>query len=94
MYVVRIDCDDARKFQAFSKLRDARIFAREAREAREAGESEDLDEMPVLFEVPDTNDAEIAVMAVRDGMGIPVIEPEPDAAVILASMGLGTGLRI
>ncbi|KTR03188.1 hypothetical protein NS365_19300 [Aureimonas ureilytica] len=88
MYVVRIDCDDARKFQAFSKLRDARIFA------REAGDSEDLEEMPVLFEVPDTNDAEIAVMAVRDGMGVPVIEPEPDAAVILASMGLGTGLRI
>ena len=88
MYVVRIDCDDARKFQAFSKLRDARIFAREAAEA------EELFDMPVMFDVPDTDDAEIAVMAVRDGMGIPVIEPEPDAAVILASMGLGTGLRI
>ncbi|ALN72045.1 MULTISPECIES: hypothetical protein [unclassified Aureimonas] len=88
MYVVRIDCEDARKFQVFTKLRDARVFA------REAGEGEGVEDAPVIFEVPGTEDAEIAVMAVRDGMGLPVIEPEPDAAVILASMGLGTGLRI
>ncbi|WP_019996025.1 hypothetical protein [Aureimonas ureilytica] len=88
MYVVRIDCEDARKFQAFSKLRDARSFA------REAFDQEGVEDAPSIFEVADTNDAEIAVIAVRDGLGVPVIEPEPDAAVILASMGLGTGLRI
>jgi hypothetical protein len=33
-------------------------------------------------------------MAVRDGLATPVVGPEPDSAVMLASMGLGTGLRI
>jgi hypothetical protein len=88
MYVVRIDFEDARRFQVFHKLRDARVFA------REAGEDETVTDVPLIFEVADTQDAEIAVMAVRDGLALPVIEPEPDAAVILASMGLGTGLRI
>ena len=48
----------------------------------------------VRVAVPDTDDAEIAVMAVRDGLATPVVGPEPDSAVMLASMGLGTGLRI
>lgn len=88
MYVVRIDCEDARKFQAFAKLRDARSFA------REAFDGEGVEDAPMIFEVADTDDAEIAVIAVRDGLGIPVSDTDADPALILASMGLGTGLRI
>ncbi len=88
MYVVRIDTEEARKFLAFTRLREARGFVRELAFADEASD------FAPIFEVPDTQDAEIAVMAVRDGLGIPVLDAEPDAAVILASMGLGTGLRI
>ena len=88
MFVVRMDTDDARTFRAFRQLRDARFYMREA-ERLDAG-----DDLIELFDVPDTDDAEIAVMAVRDGLATPIVGPEPDSAVMLASMGLGTGLRI
>ncbi|KQQ90335.1 hypothetical protein [Aureimonas sp. Leaf324] len=89
MFVVRMDYEDVRKFQAFRSVVDARAHARRCRQ------EDDLGEVGIrIFDVPDTTDAEIAVMAVRDGLGIPVGEAEPDAALILASMGLGTGLRI
>ena len=89
MFVVRMDYEDVRKFQAFRSVVDARTHARRCR---------DEDDLPAenvrLFDVPDTVDAEIAVMAVRDGLGIPVTETDADPGLILASMGLGTGLRI
>lgn len=88
MFVVRMDHEDVRKFRAFPRIGDARTYVR-----RHAG-GDDAPEAFQIFEVPDTSDAEIAVVAVRDGLAIPVMDPEPDTAVILASMGLGTGLRI
>ncbi|WP_062210249.1 hypothetical protein [Aureimonas sp. AU12] len=88
MFVVRIDGGDAREFRAFRRVREARSYVREAQLAA-YGESDTL-----IFDVADTDDAEIAVIAVRDGLGVPVPDMEPDAAVMLASMGLGTGLRI
>ncbi|WP_182083880.1 hypothetical protein [Aureimonas sp. ME7] len=88
MFVVRLDQDGIRRFQAFRHLADAKAHAR-----RQDGE--DLEPGAVaLYDVPDTNDAEIAVIAVRDGLAVPVLDAEPDPAVLLASMGLGTGLRI
>ncbi|RIX97942.1 hypothetical protein D3218_17820 [Aureimonas flava] len=89
MFVVRMDYEDVRKFQAFRSVVDARSHARRCRD------QDDLASESVrIFDVPDTVDAEIAVMAVRDGLGIPVVDTEADPAMILASMGLGTGLRI
>lgn len=86
MFVVRMNTDGIREFTVFCNVRDARFHVRH----------QDLDETTEIeiFEVRDTNDAEIAVTAVRDGLGKLVPEQEPDTAMILASMGLGTGLRI
>jgi len=86
MFVVRMNTDGIREFTVFRSVRDARFHVRH----------QDLDETTEIeiFEVRDTNDAEIAVTAVRDGLGKLVPEQEPDTAMILASMGLGTGLRI
>jgi len=86
MFVVRMNTDGIREFTVFRSVRDARFHVRQ----------QDLDETTEIeiFEVRDTNDAEIAVTAVRDGLGKLVPEQEPDTAMILASMGLGTGLRI
>ncbi len=86
MFVVRMNTDGIREFTVFRSVRDARFHVRH----------QDLDETTEIeiFEVRDTNDAEIAVTAVRDGLGKLVLEQEPDTAMILASMGLGTGLRI
>lgn len=86
MFVVRMETDGIREFSAFRRVRDARFYA------RHHGGDEGTE--TVIFEVRDTDDAEIAVTAVRDGLGRPITEFEPDQAVILASMGLGTGLRI
>ncbi len=89
MFVVRMDYEDVRKFQAFRSLVDARVHARRARD------EDDLSPEAVhIFDVPDTADAEIAVMAVRDGLGIAVKDTDADPGLILASMGLGPGLRI
>ncbi len=89
MFVVRMDYEDISKFQAFRSVVDARVHARRCRNE---------DELPTesvrIFDVPDTVDAEIAVVAVRDGLGIPVNDTDADPGLILASMGLGTGLRI
>ncbi|WP_061938020.1 hypothetical protein [Aureimonas sp. AU22] len=89
MFVVRMDYEDISKFQAFRSVVDARSHARRCR-----NEDDLAPESVRIFDVPDTADAEIAVMAVRDGLGISVSEADADPALILASMGLGTGLRI
>lgn len=88
MFVVRIDGGDAREFRAFRRVREARSFVREIQLL------DDREGEVRIFDVSDTDDAEIAVIAVRDGLAVPVADIEPDAAVMLASMGLGTGLRI
>lgn len=87
MFVVRIETEEVRKFRAFHRLRDAFAYARRT---GDDGEGRDGD----VFDVADTDDAEIAVIAVRDGLGTPLVAREPDTVVMLASMGLGTGLRI
>lgn len=85
MFVVRVETEESRQFMAFRRRRDAFGYARLQDEEIAVAE---------VFDVGDTDDAEIAVMAVRDGLGVPLSDREPDAAVMLASMGLGTGLRI
>ncbi len=87
MFVVRIETEEVRKFRAFRRLRDAFAYARRS-------DDDAQDRASSVFDVADTDDAEIAVMAVRDGLGAPLAAREPDTAVMLASMGLGTGLRI
>ncbi|WP_279482860.1 hypothetical protein [Aureimonas sp. SK2] len=89
MFVVRMDYEDISKFQAFRSVVGARAHARRCR-----NEDELAAEAVRIYDVPDTVDAEIAVVAVRDGLGIPVSDVDADPGLILASMGLGTGLRI
>ena len=86
MFVVRMNHDGIQEFSVFRTVRDARFHVRH----QDLEDGTDIE----IFEVRDTADAEIAVTAVRDGLGKPVASYEPDTAVILASMGLGTGLRI
>lgn len=87
MYVVRMSVDNVMRFQAFQRFREARACVRQSRHTKPFRDA-------MLFRVANAADEESAVIAVRDGLGVEITEREADPVVMLASMGLGTGLRI